>query len=392
MEEHTVYLMLGSNLGDRRAYLSAAERFIQERMGAIIRRSRIYETQPWGVSDEQPPYLNRALVVNSSHAPRALLNIAHAIERELGRSPETKGLGEARKLDIDILFYDDLVMSESDLQIPHPRLHERRFVLQPLLDIVPQLKHPVFGKTVEELLQMCTDKRGVKPYEDVPKGRKGRVLPYRFIAVEGNIGVGKTTFCRLLERELGARLILEQFADNPFLAYFYEEPERYAFPVELFFMTERHKQLQEELAQRQLFDQLIVSDYLFAKTALFARNNLSEEEFRLFQRLFDVLNASFPHPDLVVYLHRPIEELLEQIGRRGRTYEENIQKTYLCSIQNVYMQYLRHIEDFPVLILDVSGKDFERDQEAFRQMIALLEKDWKPGVHHWHLGDREGKP
>ncbi len=392
MKEHRVYLILGSNLGDRRAYLSAAERFIGRRMGKIRQRSRIYETQPWGVSDEQPLYLNRVLELSSSRSPRELLNIAHVIERELGRSPNSKGLGRARTLDIDLLFYDDLVMSESDLQIPHARLHERRFVLQPLLDIAPHFKHPVFGKTVEELLQICTDKSRVELYRDEEVGARSSSLPYRFIAVEGNIGVGKTTFCRLLEREWGARLILEQFADNPFLTYFYEEPERYAFPVELFFMTERHKQLQQELAQRQLFDQLIVSDYLFAKTALFARNNLSGEEFRLFQRLFEVLNASFPQPDLVVYLHRPVEELMRQIGRRGRTYEENIEKTYLCSIQNVYMQYLRHIKDFPVLILDVSGRDFERDARAFRHMQALLEQEWEPGVHYRSLKAGEEKP
>ncbi len=384
MEQHTVYLILGSNLGDRRAYLRAAQNRIAREAGTVLRESPVYETAPWGVSDQQQDYLNQVLEIRTALSPRELLTALHTIERKLGRKQEEKGRGKARTIDIDILAYDDWVMSESDLQIPHPRLHLRRFVLRPLLDLAPQWKHPVFGQTVEEMLQNCEDDTEVK-LRRAEKEPQTNPLPYNFIAVEGNIGVGKTTFCRLLERDLGARLILEQFADNPFLAYFYEQPERYAFPVELFFMTERHKQLQEQVAQTRLFDRLVVADYLFVKTALFARNNLSEEEYRLFQRLFEVLNASFPDPDLVVYLHRPVGELIEQIRRRGRIYEENIEETYLSSIQNVYMQYLRHVKDFPVLILDVSGKDFERDAAAFRQMKSLLQQEWTPGVHQLRL-------
>lgn len=385
MKEHSVYLILGTNLGDRRAYLLAAERQVAEQMGTVVRHSQVYETEAWGVLDEQPAYLNQVLEISTSLSPRALLNTAHDIERKLGRRETEKRKGTARTIDIDILFYDDLVMSESDLQIPHARLHKRRFVLQPLLELAPQFRHPVFGKTVEELFQLCKDDKKVELWQKGEEEMMVNPLPYRFIAVEGNIGAGNTTFCRLLERELGARLILEQFADNPFLAWFYDQPERYAFPVELFFMTERHKQLQKQLAQTRLFDRLVVADYLFVKTALFARNNLSEEEYRLFQRLFDVLNASFPDPDLVVYLHRPVEELLELIDRRGRVYEENIEKTYLSSIQDVYMQYLRHVKDYPVLVLDVSGKDFERDAEAFRQMKSLLERSWSVGIHYESL-------
>ena len=141
--------------------------------------------------------------------------------------------------------------------------------------------------------------------------------PYNFIVVEGNIGAGKTTLCRLLSEDFDYRLILEEFADNPFLPHFYKNPERYAFPVELFFMTERHKQLQAELSQRDLFQQTIVSDYIFFKTLLFARNNLMEEEYRLFQRLFHILNATFPRPDLLVYLHRSVDNLRRCHGAPG---------------------------------------------------------------------------
>ena len=157
---------------------------------------------------------------------------------------------------------------------------------------------------------------------------KTESLAYPYVVIEGNIGVGKTTFCRKLQEKYDARLILEQFSDNPFLPYFYENPERHAFSVELFFMTERHRQLQEELIQGNLFNQQIISDYIFIKTLLFAKNNLNEEEYRLFNRLFHVLNAHFKRPDLVVYLHRPISSLMTQIKKRGRTYEMEMSTMY----------------------------------------------------------------
>ena len=166
-------------------------------------------------------------------------------------------------------------------------------------------------------------------------------FPYQFIAFEGNIGVGKTTLCNLLAQRHGCALVLEQFTDNPFLPYFYEQPDRYGFPVELFFMTERHKQLQEHFATPDLFQSCTVADYFFVKTLLFAKNNLSEEEFRLFQRLFSVLNAGFPKPDLLVYLHRPIPVLMEQIQKRGRSIEQNISAQYLEELQRAYFEYLK---------------------------------------------------
>ena len=172
---------------------------------------------------------------------------------------------------------------------------------------------------------------------------KTESLAYPYIVIEGNIGVGKTTFCRKLQEKYGARLILEQFSDNPFLPYFYENPERHAFSVELFFMTERHRQLQEELIQGNLFNQQIISDYIFIKTLLFAKNNLNEEEYRLFNRLFHVLNAHFKKPDLFVYLHRPISSLMTQIKKRGRSYEMEMSTMYLENIQKAYFDLLKSV-------------------------------------------------
>lgn len=214
---------------------------------------------------------------------------------------------------------------------------------------------------------------------------KSESLAYPYIVIEGNIGVGKTTFCRKLQEKYDARLILEQFSDNPFLPYFYENPERHAFSVELFFMTERHRQLQEELIQGDLFNQQIISDYIFIKTLLFAKNNLNEEEYRLFNQLFHVLNAHFKKPDLVVYLHRPVQNLLHQIKKRGRSFEMEINATYLEDIQKAYFDFFKMDPEYPILVVGIDDIDFEKDNHAFELLNNLLLQNYEPKVHYINL-------
>ena len=214
---------------------------------------------------------------------------------------------------------------------------------------------------------------------------KSESLAYPYIVIEGNIGVGKTTFCRKLQEKYDARLILEQFSENPFLPFFYENPERHAFSVELFFMTERHRQLQEELIQGDLFNQQIISDYIFIKTLLFAKNNLNEEEYRLFNRLFHVLNAHFKKPDLVVYLHRPMPNLLHQIKKRGRSFEMEINATYLENIQKAYFDFFKMDPEYPILVVGIDDLDFEKDNNAFELLNKLLLQNYEPKVHYINL-------
>lgn len=206
-------------------------------------------------------------------------------------------------------------------------------------------------------------------------------LPHPFIVVEGNIGAGKTTLSTMLSQDFDRRLILEQFSDNPFLPYFYENPDRYAFPVELFFMTERHKQLQEELSQIQLFEQGVIADYLFLKTLLFARHTLKAEEFRLFQRLFNILSTNFPKPDLLLYIHQPVPGLMENIKKRGRTYEQKMDPDYLARIQQAYFDYFRTVSDIPIVILDVQDIDFVANAEHYQLIVQLLNNSFSPGMH-----------
>lgn len=201
-----------------------------------------------------------------------------------------------------------------------------------------------------------------------------------FIAIEGNIGAGKTTLSRRLAEDFNRRLILEEFRDNPFLPPFYQEPERYAFPVELFFMAERHKQLQNQLAQADLFTNGVIADYIFVKTLLFARNTLPEEEFRLFTRLFQVMDAGFPNPDLIVYLHRPIAALQANIAKRGRSYEQEIKDDYLTSVQSAYFNYFRGQQEVPVLVLELGEANFEQDPGIYQRMLELMAKDYPIGM------------
>ena len=206
-------------------------------------------------------------------------------------------------------------------------------------------------------------------------------FPYSYINIEGNLGSGKTSLVHMLSHEYGGRAILEEFENNPFLPLFYENPERYAFTVELFFMTERYKQLQNQLASPDMFSSFTIVDFCFTKSLLFARKNLEAQEYRLFQMLFSVMEKGFPNPDLLVYLHRDTTYLLNNIKERNRSYEQNIKADYLKKIQDSYFEYLRNITSFPVLILDLNDMDFVNNPTNYETVKFLISKKYNPGVH-----------
>ena len=205
-------------------------------------------------------------------------------------------------------------------------------------------------------------------------------MQYKHIAVEGNIGSGKTTLATMLANDFGARLILEEFANNPFLPKFYNDPDKHAFPLELFFMAERYYQL-KNLKSQDLFQPNIVSDYFFVKSKLFAQNNLQKDEMQLFNKLFDIMVSSLSKPDLLVYLYADINRLQQNIKKRGRDFEQNISDEYLRNIQDKYLDYLKKQDDFPVLILDVTNIDFVTDSNIYKSMKDYLLESFR-GVHH----------
>jgi deoxyadenosine/deoxycytidine kinase len=209
-------------------------------------------------------------------------------------------------------------------------------------------------------------------------------MKYNFITIEGNIGAGKTTLAHLLSKHFNARLILEEFADNPFLPKFYENKEQYAFPLELFFMAERYKQLKELLQTKDMFHNITISDYLFTKCLLFAKVNLPEEEFLLYQKLFDIINPQLVQPDLLIYLHAPITRLKENIKKRNRSYEQSIESEYLLSLQETYTQFIRQ-HNIKTLFIDATSADFLGNEQHFNAVLDALEKEYEPGQNYLML-------
>ncbi|MBX9785599.1 MAG: deoxynucleoside kinase [Chitinophagaceae bacterium] len=209
-------------------------------------------------------------------------------------------------------------------------------------------------------------------------------MNYHFITIEGNIGAGKTTLAHLLSKHYNARLILEEFADNPFLAKFYENPQQFAFPVELFFMAERYKQLKDLLHTQDLFNSVTISDYLFTKCLLFAKVTLPMDEFRLYQRLFDIIHQQLIQPDLLIYLHSPIQKLQENIKKRNRSYEQNIPDDYLFNLQETYTHYIKQ-HNIKTLFIDMSNADLLGNPRHMQTITEALDKEYDQGQHYLSL-------
>jgi deoxyguanosine kinase len=206
-------------------------------------------------------------------------------------------------------------------------------------------------------------------------------MKYKFITVEGNIGAGKTTLTQLLQQQFDARIILEQFAENPFLPKFYEDRNRYSFPLELSFLAERYRQLKDMLTNRDLFSEYLISDYLFIKSKLFAKVNLPDDEYKLYETLFDIIYPNLPEPDLVIYLHAPLSKLKANIKTRNRDYEQNIEDSYLVNIQDAYLQLIKS-NTYRTLLIDTSQTDFLNEKSHFEKLLQHLDIDYPKGCHY----------
>jgi len=206
-------------------------------------------------------------------------------------------------------------------------------------------------------------------------------LAYNYIAIEGNIGAGKTTLSTKMAEQFNARLILEQFEDNSFLPKFYEDQERYAFPLELSFLADRYQQLKSRLATQDLFHPVTIADYFIHKSLIFARKTLNDQEFTLYSRLFAIIDNVLPKPDLLVYLYLDIGRLQDNIRKRGRSYEQNIQDGYLMKIQEGYFDYIRQQQGMRILLIDTNGLDFVANPQDYDKIINIIMQEYPVGVH-----------
>ncbi|MCM1041042.1 MAG: 2-amino-4-hydroxy-6-hydroxymethyldihydropteridine diphosphokinase [Bacteroides sp.] len=383
-EKQTAYLLLGGNLGDCVETFCAARREINKHAGQIVQASPLFTSPAWGFESGNLFY-NQALAVQTHLDPYALLRTLLGIEKDLGRvrPPETGGEKKyaSRVIDIDILFYGNAVISDSVLNVPHPLLPQRAFALVPLASIAPGLPHPQLGKTVRQLLDQCPDTVGeVRMYEHPSASVQNpaengvrAVFPegIRFIAIEGNIGAGKTTLSRLISKQFGAKWVTESFEENIFLPKFYRNKERYAFPLELTFLAERYRQAKEDFVQ-ELFSPFIVSDFSISKSLIFAQNTLQDDEYSLFSRLYKIILTTLPQPDLYVYLHSDVSRLMKNIRRRGREYESNMDPAYLRLIEQGYMDYMRTLPAKKSLVIETTEMDFVNNEGDYREIVDRI--------------------
>lgn len=206
-------------------------------------------------------------------------------------------------------------------------------------------------------------------------------MHYNYLAIEGNIGSGKTSLANMISNDYNAKLVLERFEDNSFLPKFYKDPDQYAFPLEMSFLADRYQQLKDELKSRELFRTFTVADYFIDKSLIFARQNLKADEYTLYSRLFDIINSSLPGPDLIVYLYNNIENLLMNIGKRGRSYEREIKPGYLEKIQRGYFDYFKGQPTKRILIIDTQEIDFVESQVDYARICTAIFKDYPAGIH-----------
>jgi 2-amino-4-hydroxy-6-hydroxymethyldihydropteridine diphosphokinase len=371
--QHLVVLSLGTNQGNRLLNIENCIQLIHQELGTVIKISKLYETPSWGFDSDA--FYNCAMVLHTFKSANKILSTILKIEKQLGRVRGDAAEYQSRIIDIDLIAFNEEIIDAKNLQVPHPLMQNRNFVLLPMLDLNLDWKHPVFNKKITELLEISTDEsvcsivqKLENPLDKIP------LEQFNYIAFEGNIGAGKTTLATKIAEDFNAKTVLERFADNPFLPKFYEDQNRYAFPLEMSFLADRYKQLSDDLAQFDLFKDFIVADYHIFKSLIFAKITLAEDEYRLYRTLFDIVYREMPKPDLYVYLYQNSERLLQNIKKRGRSYEQKIPASYLDKINNGYLDYIKSQTELNVLIIDVSDRDFVKNQEDYLYILEEIQQ------------------
>jgi deoxyguanosine kinase len=366
--QNQIVLSLGSNQGNRLESIVSCIDIIHYEIATVVKVSRVYETPAWGF--ESDPFYNCAILIHTSKSAQKILSKILKLEKQLGRTRSNEIGYQARIIDIDIISCNEDVVAIENLEIPHKQMQNRKFVLLPMQDLGMNWMHPKLKKSIPELLQFCEDESECKIVEKILSPiEKLNLQNFNYIAIEGNIGAGKTTLATKIAEDCNAKLVLERFADNPFLPKFYKDQNRYAFPLEMSFLADRYQQLTDDLAQFDLFKDFIVADYHIFKSLIFAKVTLHEDEFRLYKTMFDIIHKEMPKPDLYVYLYQNTERLLANIKKRGRSYEQEIPADYLEKINRGYLDYIKTQTDLNVLVVDISDLDFIKNQTDYVYLL-----------------------
>lgn len=370
--QNILVLSLGTNQGDKKTNLTKAINLIHNEVGTVITVSPIYEFPAWGFESE--PFFNCALVIHTLLEAQQVLARTLEIEKKLGRIRNQQEGYAARSIDIDLISFNEEIIQTPTLTIPHPLMQDRRFVLQPMCDLGLAWIHPVFKKSCKQLLAECKDDTVFKQVDTLASKLEQHPLKkLNFVAIEGNIGAGKTTLTHRIAEDFNAKSIFEGFADNPFLPKFYQDANRYAFPLEMSFLADRYSQLSDDLAQFDLFKAFIIADYYIFKSLIFAQITLEEDEFRLYQQVFDIMYKETPKPNLYVFLYQNTDRLLENIQKRGRSYESDISGQYLDKVTQGYINFMKTLPSNKVLLIDISDLDFVANQADYIQILDLIE-------------------
>jgi deoxyguanosine kinase len=368
--QHQVILSLGSNQGNRLKNIELCLELIHQEIGTIIKVSKLYETPSWGFESEA--FFNCALLLHTSKTPEQILEQILQVEKKLGRIRNEKPGYQSRIIDVDMIVFEEEIINMEHLQIPHPLMQNRKFVLLPFQDLNMGWQHPVLKKSISELIQITPDESVCEVVQKLESPLDKIILnQYNYIAIEGNIGAGKSTLAVKMAQDFNAKTVLERFADNPFLPKFYEDQSRYAFSLEMSFLADRYQQLSDDLSQFDLFKDFIIADYHIFKSLLFSKITLEVDEFRLYRTLFDIIYKEMPKPDLYIYLYQNTDRLLQNIKNRGRSYEQDIEAEYLDKINKGYLEYIKTQTDLNVLVIDVSDRDFVVNQIDY---LFILDK------------------
>lgn len=372
--QNKVVLSIGSNQGERLENINNCIHLIHNEIGTVVQVSNLYESPSWGF--ESDFFYNCALLLHTQKSPQKVLSGIFKIEKKIGRIRRDQKGYQARIIDIDIVSFNNEIIEADNLQVPHPEMQNRLFVLLPMNDLKLDFIHPVLNKKMVDLIATCPDESDCKMISKLKSPLNDfNLQQFSYIAIEGNIGAGKTTLASRIAEDFNAKTVLERFADNPFLPKFYKDQNRYAFPLEMSFLADRYQQLSDDLAQFDLFKDFIMADYHIFKSLIFAKITLTDDEYRLYRKLFEIIYREMPKPDLYVYLYQDTERLLQNIKRRGRSYEQEISPEYLDKINRGYLDYIKSQIDLNVLIIDVSEKDFVKDQESYIYILEEIQKN-----------------